>query len=180
MADSQGAACAPDGLDVPRLLALKGQGRSVVEYPGARRLPPEAVVEVDCDILVPAARPDVLHEGNAERVRARLVVPGANIPATEGALEILHRRGVVVVPDFVANAGGVITAAFEWRGGRKEDAFSYIDSKIRSNVTAVLERSRAEGLPPRHAAVRLARERVEAAMRLRRFGPREDAGAQAR
>lgn len=180
VADSQGAACAPDGLDVPRLLALKGQGRSVVEYPDARRLPPEAVVEVDCDILVPAARPDVLHEGNAERVRARLVVPGANIPATEGALEILHRRGVVVVPDFVANAGGVITAAFEWRGGRKEDAFSYIDSKIRSNVTAVLERSRAEGLPPHHAAVRLARERVEAAMRLRRFGPREDAGAQAR
>jgi glutamate dehydrogenase/leucine dehydrogenase len=169
VADSRGTAVLPEGFDVARLVALKEEGRSVGDHPGARVLDRDAVATVDCDIFVPAARPDILHEGNADAVRARLVVPGANIPATEAALRRLHERGILVVPDFVANAGGVITAAFEWRGGTRDQAFAWIESRIRENVAAVLERSAAEHRPPHEVAVAIARERVERAMRLRRF-----------
>lgn len=169
VADSRGTAVRAEGFDVDRLRALKDRGRSVVDAPGAQRLDRDAVATVDCDIFVPAARPDILHEGNADRVRARLVVPGANIPATEGALQRLHERGIVVVPDFVANAGGVVTAAFEWRGGTRDQAFAWIESRIRENVETVLQRSAAEGRPPHRVAVDLARERIERAMALRRF-----------
>lgn len=168
-ADTRGTAVLPEGFEVAKLLALKAAGRSVIDYPGARILERDAVATVACDIFVPAARPDILHEGNADAVQARLIVPGANIPATEAALRRLHERGIIVVPDFIANAGGVITAAFEWRGGTRDQAFARIEGRIRENVAAVLERSAAEARPPHLAAIDLACSRVERAMRLRRF-----------
>lgn len=121
-----------------------------------------------CDILVPAARPDSIHEGNVERIQARLVLQGANIPATPAAERRLHARGVTVVPDFIANAGGVICASVEYHGGSESDALTAIAQRIRANTRAVLERSRADGVLPRQAAVALAEERVRRAMQLRR------------
>ncbi|NIR59089.1 MAG: Glu/Leu/Phe/Val dehydrogenase, partial [Gammaproteobacteria bacterium] len=75
---------------------------------------PDDVLEVDCDIWIPAARPDVLRADNVDRLQTRLVLQGANIPCTPEAEATLHERGVLVVPDFVANAGGVICAAVEY------------------------------------------------------------------
>ena len=89
---------------------------------------------------------------------------GANIPATAAAETLLHERGVLVVPDFIANAGGVICAAVEYHGGTEEDAFEQIASKISQNTRAVLEVARKEGVEPRTAADALAKGRVEAAM----------------
>ena len=91
----------------------------MVEYPGARALATEQIVDVACDIWIPAARPDVVHEGNVERLRAGLVVQGANIPLTEGAEAYLHEHGVLSVPDFIANAGGVICAAMVCHRARR-------------------------------------------------------------
>jgi len=168
--DSGGAVGNPAGLDVAQLVAFKASGRSVRDFPGGRPLGETDLVDVDCDVWIPAARPDVLTVANAPRLRARLVLQGANIPATPEAEAILHERGIVSVPDFIANAGGVICAAVEYHGGTERQAFAVIDEKIRANTAAVLGRARAERRPPREAAVTLARERIAEAEGYRRRG----------
>jgi len=138
----------------------------VVVHQGIR----DAVIEADCDNLIPAARLDVIIEGNAGRVRARLIIEGANIPATTGAEDSLHKRGVLEVPDLIANAGGVICASVEYHGGSEPQALAAIEDKIRRNTTEVLTRARSEQSTPRAAANTMALERVRAAQSLRRFG----------
>jgi glutamate dehydrogenase (NAD(P)+) len=168
-ADSRGAICDPAGLDVEALAAGKRAGRSVAEHEKGRRLDPDALLDVECEIWIPAARPDVIREDNAKRLRTQLVVPGANIPTTPGAERWLHEHGVLCVPDFIANAGGVICAAMEWRGAGERAAFEAIEEKVRANTEAVLRESARRGVLPRRAAEDLARVRVERAMGLRRW-----------
>jgi glutamate dehydrogenase (NAD(P)+) len=167
--DSQGTVHDPNGLRVAELIALKDAGKSVCAYPGGRRLDRDAVLDVDCDIWIPAARPDVVTEDNAQRLRTRLVLQGANIPFTTGAESVLHGRGVLVVPDFIANAGGVICAAMEYHGATQSSAFAAIEEKIRANTRAVLEAAGRDRIPPRQAALDLAVRRVKEAMGYRRF-----------
>lgn len=168
VADSRGAVTSPDGLDLDALLALKRAGRSVGELAGAQRISGEDLVAIECDLWIPAARPDVLTAANVDRLRTRLVLQGANIPATAEAERRMHARGVLSVPDFVANAGGVICAAVEWRHGSEREALSIVEDRIRRNTKEVLAKSREGGQTPREAALDLARSRVLAAMRLRR------------
>jgi glutamate dehydrogenase (NAD(P)+) len=167
--DSQGTVVNEAGLDVAALTRWKDEGKSVGEYADGRRLGPEAIIDVECDIWIPAARPDVLHEGNVGRLRTKLVLQGANIPFTPGAEAVLHERGVLVVPDFVANAGGVICAAAEYRGATQSAAFAAIEEKIRANTEAVLAAVRGKKVLPRQAALDLATERLTQAMAYRRF-----------
>jgi glutamate dehydrogenase (NAD(P)+) len=169
VADSRGGIHDADGLDMAELEALKDSGRGVSEYPGGRALDRDEVVSVPCDIWIPAARPDVVHEDNVDRLQTRLVVEGANIPFTEGAEEALHERGVLVVPDFIANAGGVICAAMEYRGATESAAMQTIAEKVRRNTRLVLEDAKQRGVPPRQAAVELAEARVRRAMGFRRY-----------
>ena len=98
------------------------------------------------------------------------MLQGANIPCTDGAVRALHQRGVVVVPDFIANAGGVICAAMEYRGATQQAAFAAIAEKIHANTDAMLELIRRDGVRPREAATQLASRRVRQAMAHRRFG----------
>lgn len=169
-ADTVGTLHDPEGLDVEALIALKAQRRSVVDHPRGRKLERDAIVGVDCDIWIPAARPDVVHEDNVQHLRARLVLQGANIPFTAGAESLLHERGVTLVPDFIANAGGVICAAMEYAGATQAAAFAAIEEKIRANTAAVLKTVAEEGVSARQAAVKLATDRVRTAMGTRRFG----------
>jgi glutamate dehydrogenase (NAD(P)+) len=141
----------------------------VRDYPGAKRLERDAIIDVDCDIWIPAARPDVVNEDNVRRLKTKLVVEGANIPFTVGAERILHDKGVLVVPDFIANAGGVICAAMEYHGATQSAAFAAIEEKLRANTKQVLEAVRQRGIAPRDAAVQLATERVRRAMATRRW-----------
>jgi glutamate dehydrogenase/leucine dehydrogenase len=166
--DSSGAVHDPDGLDVETLIAAKASEGSVTAYEGGTRISNEALFEVPCDILVPAARPDCIHEGNADRIQARLILEGANIPATTEAEARLHERGVLIVPDFIANAGGVICASVEYHGGSETSALAQVSEKVTRNTREVLEAVKAEGMLPRDAANRLARRRIEVAMDLRR------------
>src|SRR5690606_26716047 len=115
-------------------------------------------------------RPDVIRADNVDIVRARLIVQGANIGVTADAERTLHERGVLCVPDFIANAGGVICASVEYHGGSESQALEVIDEKVRANAEQVLERARASGVPPREAAEAMAVERVRRAMALTRFG----------
>jgi glutamate dehydrogenase (NAD(P)+) len=168
VADSRGATSDSNGLDLDKLLAWKGEGNGVAEFPGGTRLEPDELVGLDCDIWVPAARPDVFTEDNAGRVQARVIVSGANIPATAEAERILHERGVLMVPDFIANAGGVICAAVEVAGGTAAQAFATIEERIRANTQTVLERCHRDHLLPRAAAEDLALGRLHEAMSYRR------------
>ncbi len=167
--DTSGTLADPSGLDIGALIALKEAGRPLREMDRGTKLPSDAILDVACDIWIPAARPDVMRADNVSRLRARLVVEGANIPCTPEAEQALHERGVLVVPDFIANAGGVICASIEYRGGTRRAAFEYIDERIRQNTRAVLQESRRDRTQPRIAAIKLAKDRVRTAMQMRRW-----------
>jgi len=168
-ADTQGIVYNADGLDVDALVKLKEQGKSVIEYSDAKKMNGDALIDIECDIWIPAARPDVIHDDNVGRLKTRLVVEGANIPITHSAETTLHKRGILCIPDFIANAGGVICAAMEYRGSNKTAVFQSIEEKLRRNTQMVLDRMKNENILPRQAAVELATERVRKAMSYRRF-----------
>lgn len=167
--DTRGAITDPDGLDVSALIELKQKGKPLTAHARAKKLEREDIVSVPCDIWIPAARPDVIRVDNVEKLDTKLVLQGANIPATLDAERRLHERGILSIPDFIANAGGVICASVEYRGGTQASAFGTIAEKIAANTREVLEAVRTARLLPREAANRMAERRVRAAMALRRW-----------
>ncbi len=166
--DLDGTVVDPGGIDVDKLTEVKAKTGHVTTYDGGEKLPVDAWIDVPCDIFVPAARPDVIDETNAARLKCKLVLQGANIPVTPRAERMLHDAGIVSVPDFVANAGGVICASVEYRGGTQKQAFETIEEKIRENTRAVLELAHAHSQIPAEAALTLAKQRVSEAMAYRR------------
>lgn len=169
VSDSQGTLTHAPGIDIAALVRHKDAGHPVAAFRAGQPAERDAIIDVECDIWLPAAGPDVVSESNVGRLRAKLVLQGANIPMTDGAERVLHARDVLVLPDFLVNAGGVICAALEYRGATQAGAFDAIAERIRSNTAAVLELLRAAGGTPREAAHRLAIGRVETAMRTRRY-----------
>lgn len=168
-ADSTATIHDSNGLDIEALATWKNAGKPFADYRRGEKLGRDAVVEVACDIWIPAARPDVLNADNVRRLKAKMVLQGANIPATAEAEEYLHRQGILTVPDFIANAGGVICAAMEYQGLGESAAFQAIAEKIAHNTKLVLEEAKARNILPRQAALDLATSRVKAAMATRRF-----------
>jgi glutamate dehydrogenase (NAD(P)+) len=167
--DSRGAVHSPGGLPVAKLLEVKESQGKVTALGEGAIIGREEIFQLDCDILIPAATPDVIHEGNAGEIRARIILEGANIPATSAAEQILAARGVLIVPDFIANAGGLIMAAMEVARKSEAEAFATIGEKIRANTLRILEKAKSEGILPRTAAEGIARERVKSAMRYREY-----------
>jgi len=166
--DLDGTVYDPKGIDVEKLRRIKRETGRVTTYDGGEKMPTEAWVDIPCDIFVPAARPDVIDETKALRLKCKVVMQGANIPVTARAERILHDRGILSVPDFVANAGGVICASVEYRGGTQKQAFETIEEKIRENTYEVLKLSKAHSQIPAEAAQTLAKQRVSEAMAYRR------------
>ena len=144
-------------------------GGSVLDYDKGETLAGYAIIDIDCEIWIPAARPDVINATNVDRLRTRLMIQGANIPVTAEAEASLHERGVLAIPDFIANAGGVICAAVEYRGGTEATALDTIAEKIRANMVHVLEEAQRNSTSPRQAAIALAERRVRTAMHYRRW-----------
>ncbi|MBW2503482.1 MAG: Glu/Leu/Phe/Val dehydrogenase [Deltaproteobacteria bacterium] len=167
--DSLGSIYNPNGLDVERLMEIKDAGESVTTYADGEAGERDAVIDMACDIWIPAARPDVIHAGNVDRLQTRLVVEGANIPITHEAEQILHQRGVLCLPDFIANAGGVICAAMEYKGATKTAAFGAIEERLRRNTRQVLDEVKSRRILPREAALDLALKRVKRAMSFKRW-----------
>ena len=167
--DSRGGTVNPGGLDVESLIAFKAAGNSVHAFAEGNAVDADAMVAVPCDIWIPAARPDVLNADNVERLTAKVIIQGANIPATAEAERIMFERGVINVPDFIANAGGVISAAVEYAGGTRSEAFQVIEEKIRHNTDIVLSDAHNLAVPEREAANQMAEQRVRKAMSLRRW-----------
>lgn len=169
IADSNGAIHDPTGLDVDLLIKLKKEEKSVTDYPGCKKLERNSIIDIECDIWIPAARPDVIHEQNVHRLNTKLVIQGANIPFTRGAEQYLHEKGILCVPDFIANAGGVICAAMEYHGASQAAALQSIEEKLCANTLEVLESAKAKAISPRDAAVDMALKRVKRAMGYKRW-----------
>jgi len=161
VSDSQGAVYAGSGLNVEALLAAKAQGKSVASTAGAHgheTLDPAQIVGVQCELLVPSALENMIHAENAKSVRAKLILELANGPVTPEADEILNKAGVIVLPDILANAGGVTVSYFEWVQNRQ--GFYWTEDEIHTRLQAIMERegrtiwelSRSKSVPMRTAA----------------------------
>ncbi len=174
-----GAVHDPNGLNIERLVSLREKFRDdcVVEY--GNTLPAEAALAVDTDVLVPAAREDVIDDDIALTTTAKLIVEGANLPTTPSAREVLHKRGISVIPDFIANAGGIVAAAYSMDTRYSaftldpDDIFTMISTKLRANAIAVLGAAQRDGVTTHEAAYKLAQDRVLTAMQLRGRIPAE-------
>ncbi|RMD67157.1 Glu/Leu/Phe/Val dehydrogenase, partial [Candidatus Parcubacteria bacterium] len=168
VSDKNGACYHPQGISYQEAARLKTQGKSVARCRRAKQIPRDAIYELAVDFLIPAATADVIHEGNVNKVQARIIVEGANIPMREHLEYRLHQRGILVVPDIIANAGGVISSYAEYRGYNPKQMFATIDRKLSKNVQLILRESRRRNLPPRKVAVAIARRRILAKQRTRR------------
>jgi glutamate dehydrogenase (NAD(P)+) len=145
----------PGGLDVDELLELRGRyGDRLVEHSDRPAQPREQLFELEADVLVPGARPDAITVGVAESVRCAVVSPGANIPYAPGAIEALHRRGIVALPDFISNSGGVHLYESVEQEDTPEAALAMIEELVAEGVARTLEVADAEGVTPLVAALR--------------------------
>ena len=170
VSDSKGAVFNPEGLALEPLLAAVERGKKVAESGAGQPLERDALVGLETDIFIPAARPDVVTIRNQEQLKATLVLEGANIPITHEAARLLHQRGVMVVPDVIANGGGVTCAASELEGLSEEDTFHRIRTNITRNTEELFDRVRREQRPPHEIAQQMASERIEDAMAARASG----------
>ncbi len=165
VADTKGTIHNPNGIDAKKIIEVKNSTGTVINYKNANVKKTEEIFSIDCDILIPAATPDVINKVNAKNIKAKLIIQGANIPVTKEAEEILYKKGILSVPDFIANAGGVIMAAMEYAKKTEKEAFAAISEKIKTNTKLILERSKEENLLPRNVAEKIAKNRVLEAMK---------------
>ncbi|HSW49256.1 MAG TPA: glutamate dehydrogenase, partial [Bryobacteraceae bacterium] len=151
----------------------RAQTGSVVDFPGAESIDREEALLLDCDVLVPAAKENVITSRNAAKVRARILCEGANGPTTPGADAILAEKGVFVIPDILANAGGVTVSYFEWVQDRQgffwnEDLVNTrLEELMVSNFGHVVSCAEKHSVNNRIAAYMLAIDRVAFAIKLR-------------
>lgn len=163
----------PAGLDIPGAIAYVREHHSLDGYRGGDRVTNDALLELPCDVLVPAALEKQLTIANAANVKAKLIVEGANGPTTPEADHLFAKRGIVVIPDIVANAGGVTVSYFEWvqdRGGyfwKESEVNERLADVMLENFAKVGELAERRNVPLRTAAYMLAIERVVASMNTR-------------
>jgi glutamate dehydrogenase (NAD(P)+) len=177
VSDLAGGLYAPDGLDVPELHAYLVEHGSLAGYAGGDRMTNEELLELPCDLLIVAAREDQLTEENASRVHAKLIVEGANGPTTLEADAIFAERGILVVPDILANAGGVTVSYFEWVQdlGRlfwdREEIRSRLADKMMDAFDRVWTVSAEKGITLRQSAMVAAIREVAGALEARGIYP---------
>jgi glutamate dehydrogenase (NAD(P)+) len=177
VSDSSGGIHAPDGLDINRVISWKAEHGTVSGFPGARDVTNAELLELDCEILIPAALENQITRGNASRIKAKIVAEAANGPTTPDADEILHNAGVFMIPDILCNAGGVTVSYFEWVQDLNRDHWTenVVNEKLREIMVRsfheTLSMSEKEGVHMRMAAYLLAVDRVASATALRGLYP---------
>jgi len=177
VSDSQGGIYSDKGLDPVKVAQHKRETKSVIGFPGTDSITNEELLEIDCDVLIPSALENQITSENADRIKAKVVVEGANGPTTPEADSILEERGIVVIPDILANAGGVTVSYFEWVQGiqkyywtEREVNIKLRDFMERASRT-VLDLSIEKSISLRMAALMLAVERVAEATKTRGYYP---------
>ncbi len=177
LSDSAGGVYNPRGIDVPAALLHKQEAGALQGLKGTEPISNEELILLDCDVLAPAALEQVITADNADRVRARIVLEGANGPTTPAADEVLEERGVLILPDVLANAGGVVVSYFEWVQGLQEYFWkeAEVNEKLHDIVSGAFEATWAvrqeRGTSMRMAAYGLAVMRVAEATTTRGLYP---------
>lgn len=177
VSDSKGGIYTPDGLNTTEVLKHKQKTKSVVNYPGTKNITNEELLELKCDILVPAALENQITQENAHNIKARIVAEAANGPTTPEADRILERQGTFVIPDVLCNAGGVVVSCFEWQQNLKWErwALKEVNEKLKKKMVGAFKRvyeiHREHNVDMRLAAYMLGVKRVAEAARIRGLYP---------
>src|SRR5437763_803291 len=173
VSDKSGGLHQPQGLDVGDVLAWVRERRQLAGYPKAQAIPSDQVLTLDCDVVVPAATENVITRKNAPHIKAKIICEGANGPTTAAADEILEKKGIFVIPDILANAGGVTVSYFEWvqdRGGYfwdEETVNRRLESIMVRSFSEVVTWAERHKVNTRIASYMIAIDRVAAMHRLR-------------
>ena len=164
--DISGGVCAKGGLDIPKLAEWASQGNLLADYPEYDKITNAELLAMNVDILVPAATEEVITGENAAAVSARMIVEGANGPVTDEADEVLDEKGIPILPDILANSGGVIASYIEWRKAKsgsltsRTETFDMVDELVLNAFDRVTEFAESRKTTPRAAARALAVEEV--------------------
>ena len=166
ISDSSGGVSNPDGVDIAAAFAYKRNGGALADFDGGERITNDELIATDCDVFAPCALEQVVTEDNADTIKARVVVEGANGPVTPAADAILEENGVLIVPDVLANAGGVVVSYFEWVQGLQE--YFWKEDEVNERLDEIITRAfdetwatyESRGLSMRLAAYGLAVQRV--------------------
>jgi len=170
MSDSRGGVYSPSGLDPEEVERYKKESGNLKGFPGAKQISNEKLLELSCDVLIPAALENQITKKNAKNIKAKVVLELANGPTTTEADDVLFKKGVAVVPDILANAGGVVVSTYEWEQNLKGEHWSEADVLKRLHVLLdresknVLEISKKLKTDLRRAAFALALKRLEKAL----------------
>ncbi len=172
VSDSRGAIVSEAGLDPKAVLAHKKEKGSVLGFPGARDITNEELLALPCDLLIPAALENQIRADNAGAVQAKVILELANGPTTPEADDVLFGKGIVVIPDILANAGGVTVSTYEWEQNLKQehwseaDVFARLQTKMAEEALRIAARAKELKTDLRRAAFVEALERLEKAMRV--------------
>jgi len=178
VSDSKGGIYSEEGFTFNKTVEVKKNTGSVVNYEGAKQITNDELLELDVDILIPAALENVIRQDNAERIKAKIILELANGPTTPEADEILHRKGILVLPDFLANAGGVTVSYFEWVQNvygyywEFEEVYKRLDKKMSKAFWDVINtqkeyKEKGKDIHPRAAAYIVSIGRVAEAAKVR-------------
>ena len=160
VSDSKGTICNPRGIDFKKLANVKKTKGSVANYRPGNIQGCKSILSVKADILITAALPDLVSEKDVPKLKFKIISEGSNIPMSHKSEKMLFKKGIVVIPDFVANAGGVISSYVEYKGGSQKTMFRMVESKITKNTLTVLKEAKANKCDPRNAALAIAKQRI--------------------
>ena len=175
VSDANGGTYNPHGLDISKLNQHKSNNGKITEFPAGETVTNSELLELDCDVLIPAAIDNVISAENAPRIKAQLILEGANHPLTPEADDLLADRGIIVLPDILVNAGGVVVSYFEWSQNLQEFRWEEqrINEELRKMMSKAFQQVRQKvdsaDVTYRQAAFEIAVERVARAVELRGF-----------
>lgn len=177
VSDRKGGIYSPDGVQIEEIIEIREETGTVTEWSGGDKISNEELLTLDCDVLIPAALGRVITNRNASGLKCKMVVEAANSPVTAEADDILEEKGIMVIPDILANAGGLIVSYFEWVQGHQkyfwsgETVIEELKKRIKSTFTRVVDFSEKEGISLRLAALKLGIDQVAEARKLRGLYP---------
>ncbi|MBI4159488.1 Glu/Leu/Phe/Val dehydrogenase [Candidatus Woesearchaeota archaeon] len=160
VSDSSGVIYNKDGLNFKELAMVKKEKGRVTDYQDGTRIPSRDIIGLEVDVLITAAIPDLISPGDVDNIKAKIIVEGSNIPMTHETEELLTKKGILIIPDFVANAGGVISSYAEHKGFSEKKMFELVEEKITKNTSIVLKNLDKHENCVRCSALTIARDRV--------------------
>ena len=160
VSDSRGVIYNKTGLNFKKLDQVKKKTGTVTNYKPGNVKPSRDILKIKADISITAAVPDLIKGGDVDDINYKMIVEGSNIPTTYDVEELLYKKGILVVPDFVANAGGVISSYVEYIGGDEKKMFKLVEEKVVNNTRKVLEDALNKVCKPRDSALLIAKDRV--------------------